>query len=267
MSNHNSNSLILDLPTIATQTVTWARQAGKIAMRYFKNASVAYKADDSLVTQADTEIEQFLVEQIQLAYPEHGLLGEEGARLQAKIDSPYVWVIDPLDGTTAFVHGLPGWGIAIGLLDKGQPIFGLFYMPLLDDLTYTTNNGIYCNGEFLQHTLLPNRKHKGFLAVTAGAHHDFQINVLLTRALGSVGASLVYTARGSATAALIPKAYLWDLVAGGLILQHAGGELRYLSGKPLDYQALLNGSRIVEPIIASHPSLFAELQKAIVVRN
>ncbi|GEM_PF-257336 len=274
MLNNNSHQSISHLPTITAHATQWARQAGQIAMRYFKNVSLSYKADNSLLTQADTEIEQFLVEQIRATYPRHGLLCEEGSRRQADSDSPYVWVIDPLDGTTAFAQGLPGWGIAIGLLYDGQPIFGLFYMPLLNDLTYSSlplqiggGTGIYCNEEFLQPTLLSRWHRKSFLAVTAGAHHDFNINLSLTRALGSVGSSLVYTARGAATAALIPKAYLWDLVAGGIILNRVGGELRYLSGKPVNYQAMLNGSITPEPIIASHPDLFAELQKAIQPRT
>ena len=249
------------MSNITEHAITWARQAGKMAMRYFKNVSVEYKSDDTLLTQADVEIEQFLVAQISSTYPDHALLGEEGARNE--INSPYMWVIDPLDGTTTFVQGLPGWGIALGLLYLGQPIFGLFYMPLLDDLTYTTHDGIYCNQQILRQTVRTDWSRKGFLAVTSTAHRDFDIDLFRTRALGSVSANLVYTARGSATAALIPKAYLWDLVAAACILKQAGGAICYLSGKPVDYSALTDGSLAPEAIIAGHPDLLAQLQRAI----
>jgi fructose-1,6-bisphosphatase/inositol monophosphatase family enzyme len=74
---------------------------------------------------------------------------------------------------------------------------------------------------------------------------------------------LVYTARGIAAGAFIPQAYLWDLVAGVAILNRAGGEVRYLSGKMVDYQVLLDGRLTPEPIIACHPNLQAELRAAI----
>lgn len=254
-------------PLLSSQTtaqaITWARQAGQIAMRHFKHVSPRYKPDNSLLTRADVEIEQFLVEQIRTTYPDHGLIGEESGRVRGRSASPYTWAIDPLDGTTAFVQGLPGWGISLGLLYAGQPTFGLFYMPLLDDLTYATADGICGSEQILCQAVQPNWGCKGFLAVSTGAHHDFHINVLRTRAIGSVGASLVYTARGSAAAAFIPKAYLWDLVAGAAILKQAGGELCYLSGQSIEYQPLLDARPTPEPIIAGHPDLLTELQSAI----
>jgi myo-inositol-1(or 4)-monophosphatase len=237
-------------------------------MRHFKYVSPQYKPDNSLITQADVEIEQFLVEEIRVAYPDHRLVGEEGGRVRSSSTaSDYTWAIDPLDGTTAFAQGLPGWGIGIGVLNAGQPVFGLFYMPLLEDMTYTISDKVYCNQRNLRQTVLHDWSMKGFLALNTGAHHDFDINVRRTRAIGSVGANLVYTARGTATAAFIPRAYLWDLAAGAAILERAGGELCYLSGKPVDYSALLDGRLAPEPIIAGHPKVLAELQVAIRPRN
>ena len=265
MSNdYSARSATADLPQLTSQAPIWARQAGQIALHYFNhNNDIHYKADNTLLTRADVEIEQFLAAQIRAAYPDHHLLGEEGAAGQTASSSPYTWIIDPLDGTTAFTHGLPGWGIAIGLLHQAQPAFGLFYMPLLDDLTYTAEDEIYCNQRNRPQAVRPDWGRKGFLAVSSGAHKDFAINVQRTRAIGSAGASLIYTARGSATAAFIPKAYLWDLAAGAFILNRAGGELRYLSGQAVDFQPLLAGRLAPEPIIAGHPAILAELQGAI----
>lgn len=257
MINHNA----AHLTGLQEAAIRWAGEAGQIALRYFKNVSVQYKADNTLVTQADVEIEGFLEAQIHQSYPNHALISEEGARKQT--GSPYTWVIDPLDGTTAFVQGLPGWGISIGLLYGGQPIFGLFYMPLLDDLTITSEAGVYVDGQLSDQRVRLNWGSKGFLATNSEAHHKFEIDIERTRALGGVVASLVYTARGSATAAFIPKARLWDLVAGACILKQAGGELRYLSGSPVEYTTLMDGSPIAEPIIAGHPDLLTELEAAI----
>jgi fructose-1,6-bisphosphatase/inositol monophosphatase family enzyme len=134
-------------------------------------------------------------------------------------------------------------------------------MPLTDDLTVTTNSP---PAPTVQTTWPPT----GFLAVNASAHRLFQLDQIRgIRVPGSVGASLIYTARGAATAALLPKARLWDLVGGAAILSQAGGELRYLSGQPLDYLALLDGELAPEPILAGHPALLPELQRTIRFRN
>lgn len=254
----------LPSPETMSQMIAWVRQAGQLALRYFRQLTSQHPPDQSLITQATREIELFLVEQIRVICPDHEFIGKKGRRAEFDHAKPNIWVIDPLDGSTVFTQGLPGWGISIGLLHQGQPHFGLFYMPLLDDLTYTTGQGeIHCNNHHLRQTVRPNWESKGFLAVGTQAHRDFDIEAQRIRAIGSVGASLVYTARGTAAAVLISKAYLWDLAAGAAILVRAGGELRYLSGRQLDYGDLLAGQRAPEPIIAGHPSLLVELQRAI----
>jgi myo-inositol-1(or 4)-monophosphatase len=264
---HFDPTLLHSTDTI-NQVITWARQAGQIALRHFKNINPQYKPDRTFLTQADLEIEQFLAERIRTAYPGHTLIGEEGARDKNGQLSPNVWAIDPIDGTTAFVQGLPGWGISIGLLGQGQPHFGLFYMPLLDDITYTTARGeVYCNERNLNGAVRRDWGDKSFLAVNSSAHYDFQINIKRIRGLGSIGANLVYTARGAAAAAFTARARLWDLVAGAAILTGAGGELRYLSGKAVDYLELLDGRLTPEPIIAGHPQILAELPAAIQPRQ
>ena len=260
---NSQTALLLSLDEI-TEILGWARQAGQIALYYFRNVVPERKPDQTFLTQADLDIEQFLTERIRAAYPHHGLIGEEGSRSKSPKPEDNVWAVDPIDGTTAFVQGLPGWGISVGLLHQGEPHFGLFYMPLLDDVTYTASQGdVYCNGRNLAGMLRDDWANKGFLAINSTAHHNFQIDLKRTRALGSIGTNLVYTARGSATATLITKANLWDLVAGGAMLMRVGGELRYLSGQPIDYSALLDGSPIPEPIIAGHPQVLDDLQRRI----
>ncbi|NJN98277.1 MAG: inositol monophosphatase [Anaerolineales bacterium] len=254
------------LADLIQQAESWARQAGQIALRDFKKVRpISSKADETLLTTTDIEIEQYLTHQIRTTFPNHNLLAEEGA--QRHTSSLYTWIVDPLDGTTAFVHGLPGWGISLALLYQGHPIFGLYYMPLLDDLTYATSQTAICNNEPLQRTVRTDWNDNGFLAVNTSAHHDFEINIPRIRALGSISANLVYTARGSATAAFIPKAYLWDLAAGVLILTRAGGELRYLSGRIVDLAELLDGRLVTEPIVAGHPVVLEGLGEKIKGRS
>lgn len=251
-----------ELSVMLDRATTWVKQAGEMALRDFKNVNLLpLKADGTLLTTTDLELEQFLTSQIRLAFPDHNLLAEESRYPRA--GSPYTWSIDALDGTTCFVHGLPGWGISLGLFYQSEPVMGLYYMPLLADLTYATPAGAFCNGQPLRDTVPPNWNDLGFLAVSAGAHYHFEINIPRIRALGTMNASLIYTARGSATAAFIPHARLWDIAAGVLVLQQAGGELRYLSGRPVDLTRLLEGQPAPEPIVGGHPAVVAEVRQAI----
>lgn len=246
---------------MTSHLINWAHEAGRIALSHFGHIQAHIKPDNTYVTQADLEIEQFLAKQIRAMYPDHALITEESTPPQIQPGAVNTWAIDPIDGTTAFVQGLPGWGISIGHLREGRPYLGCFYMPLLDDMTYTvTPDEVYCNGSPLSRVLRREWGKKSFLAITASAHFDFNIEVEHTRALGSIGANLVYTARGAATAAFIPKARIWDLAAGAAILAGAGGELRYLSGQPIDYAQLLAGQLAPEPIIAGHPNVLDELE-------
>ncbi|MCB9076650.1 MAG: inositol monophosphatase [Anaerolineaceae bacterium] len=238
------------------QLITWVRQGGKIGLSYFNRSQARYKANQTLVTEADLKIEQFLVEHFRTAFPEYGLLSEEGYRSPNWDNQAAVWAIDPLDGTSVFSQGLPGWGISIGLLIQGQPAFGMFYLPLTDDLAISSTTH--------RQTVRTHWPKNGFLAVDASAHRQFDLGRIPgIRALGSVGANLIYTARGAATAALLPKARLWDLVGGATILTAAGGELRYLSGASIDYLGLLDGELAPEPIIAGHPAVLDQLQQTI----
>lgn len=252
-------------PGAVRQLADWVRQAGQIAMGYFKRVKPVVKANRSFLTQADLEIESFLVAKLEAAFPSYGLVSEEGSSQGARPRARKCWILDPLDGTTAFVQGLPGWGISLGLLDDGQPCLGLFYMPLLDDMTYANGcNGLYgSDGRRLDQAVRATWEDKSFLATNASAHRDFTIKIRHIRALGSVGANLVYTARGAAAATFAAKARVWDLVAGAAIMARSGGELRYLSGKRIDYPPLLDGRMIPEPVIAGHPNLLDELQQLI----
>src|SRR5580765_3749346 len=104
----------------------WVAEAGAIALRHFNAVEAHAKADRSVVTAADVEIEVFIRERIRGAYPGHGIIGEEQG--QTPPGAEYLWAIDPIDGTSGFVQGLPVWGISVGLLHQGIPIRGCFHL-------------------------------------------------------------------------------------------------------------------------------------------
>jgi myo-inositol-1(or 4)-monophosphatase len=245
------------------QVRAWAREAGEIARGYFDHLEVDLKADQTFVTQADREIEALLSERIRAAYPGHGLIAEEGARAGASREE-VLWAVDPIDGTRAFVQGLPGWGITLGVLYRGRPAWGMFYMPLLDDWTYTQGaEGVVWNGRELRDTLRSEWDEQSFVAISSSAHTRYEIGVERIRALGSMSANMVYTARGSALGCFMEKGYLWDLVAGAAILTRMGGRLEYLSGQAVDWDALSDGRVTPEPVLAGHPEMIQRMRRSI----
>jgi myo-inositol-1(or 4)-monophosphatase len=247
---------------------SWAVEAGEIALHYFNNVAAQLKPDDTLVTVADREIEALLLSRIRAAYPGHGVIGEEGARANG---SETLWAVDPIDGTRAFTLGLPGWCISIGVLARGQPCWGLIYMPLLNDCMHTEGaQDVLWNGRRLCDSLRGEWYDHSYPAISSSAHSRYQIggrigsrSGLRTRALGSIAVNMSYTARGSSLGTFIDRASIWDLAAGAAILQRLGGETRTLSGQPIDWVELYDGRQISEPILAAHPALFARLSERI----
>lgn len=238
----------------------WAREGGKIARQYFNNVSRQRKADRSFVTQADLEIEQLLRDRIGARYPEHGIMGEEQG--VGAIDREFVWSIDPLDGTGAFVSGLPIWCVSIGLLRFGQPYLGVIYLPMLDDCYWADATGpAYRNDEVITAIETTEIDSNDWIAVSSNAHRNYRIDFPgKTRSLSSVAADCCYVARGSALGALIGRAKLWDLAAGLCILRAAGAVARGLSGVEIDVPLLLDGRKLSEPIVIAAPRMVEVLR-------
>jgi myo-inositol-1(or 4)-monophosphatase len=245
----------------------WARQAGEIALRYFNRVEASCKEDRTLVTDADYEIEGLLAGHLRATYPEHGIIGEEGTR---EIHGECVWAIDPLDGTRAFLSGLPIWGISIGLLWRRKPWLGVFYMPLLDEWYHSASpaSGAFWNDQPIRCPPSDRWDENSLLCVPSNTHRRYEIDFSGTiRALGSAAAHLCYVARGSAVATLLGDPGIWDIAAGAAILQAAGGTLRYLAGGAVEMKELLEEGKSQKPMLAAHPLLMDRLAPLIQVRT
>ena len=244
----------------------WALQAGEIALSYFNRAEPSRKEDRTLVTRADQEIEIFLTQRLRETYPHHGIIGEEGTR---EVGGQYLWAIDPIDGTRAFVSGLPVWGVSIGLLKGRRPCLGVFYMPLLRECYHVDSSGEAFWNDRPIHCPAANRWDKdAFLCVPSNSHRRYTIDFPgITRALGSTAAHMSYVARGKAVGALLGHPSIWDIAAALAILERAGGTIRYLSGQPVDLGELRGGRKAREPVVAAHPALISRFLAAIRVKD
>jgi myo-inositol-1(or 4)-monophosphatase len=244
----------------------WVSEGGALARRYFNNVRARRKADHSLVTQADVEVEQLLRDRITARYPGHAIIGEEQGGVE--LDSEFVWCIDPIDGTGAFVAGLPTWCISLGLLRHGEPYLGVISLPLLGDCYWADATGpAYRNDDPLAVSDHEEIESSDWIAVSSTAHRAFQIDFpAKARVLSSVAADFCYVARGSALGALIGRANLWDVAAGFAILRAAGGVVLGLSGDEIRMPGVLETKRLPEPIIIGAPAM-AERLRGMITRR
>ena len=215
--------------------------AGAEARRTFEagRASVTIKPDRSPVTIADEAIEKRLFAFLRARWPEHGLLGEETGASGAS-DAGLRWVLDPIDGTRAFVRGISTWSVLLGLEDAGEPVIGVAYLPAEDDLYVAVRGeGAYRNGRRLSVSRVSALREA---TVCHGALQQFRdtgtLAVLPRIAEGCDSArgfmdfdGYRRLARGEADAMVDPGVKAWDICAAAVIVREAGGELTSMRGE------------------------------------
>jgi histidinol-phosphatase len=219
-------------------TIELAREAGEITLRYFQKAKGEYKADGSFVTIADRTAESHLRERISKRYPQDGILGEEeGERLG---QSGRRWILDPLDGTYTFVHGVPLYGVLIALEIDGEATIGVVNMPAMSEMVWAARGlGCYWNGQMtrvsevdsLDQALLlctdfGNCENYGFGSAAA----KLQKSVKARRTWGDCYGHLL-VATGRAEVMLDPVMNIWDCAPLLPILEEAGGTFTTWSGE------------------------------------
>lgn len=240
---------------------SWLKEAGDIALGYYQTQlSREQKADYSPVTEADKAVEDFLLDKIQKFIPpqNHAILAEEtGGDWQQK---EFVWAVDPIDGTRVFVDGLPMWCIAIGLLKNGEAYRGAVYLPVLDEMYYTDDEGHpFWNGRPLKGMLRTAWDRDSFIGVSSGAHRYLDIDFRRIRALGAIATHHVYVARGVAVAALHREAKIWDLAGAHAILTAVGGQAVYLDGSPMSLKDVLTEGTTRGSLLVGHPIVLGKL--------
>jgi myo-inositol-1(or 4)-monophosphatase len=260
-------SPVLNIPTIRA----WISEAGNIALHYFgRQIDTEWKDPTSPVTAADREIERLLRDEIRAAYPDHGLLGEEYGG--DELDREYLWLVDPIDGTRAFIEGLPSWSITIALLHKLQPVFGLVYMPLYDDWTFTDGDDVIHEARaqsrhVITHALKTHWDHGSYILWRSDAASVYDLHFTRMLSMGTSASHLAYTARGSALAALVHDSFAWDIAAGAAFIAKQGGDFRFLNGEQVDFAQMDLTQRITGMYVAGHPDVVARLLPLIVLRE
>ena len=226
---------------VATQA---ARRAGVVlAARVGEPLRVETKRSPvDLVTEVDRASERLISRTLLRAFPDHGIQGEEGALRRGTAD--YRWIIDPLDGTTNFVHGVPLFGVSIGLLRRERLQAGVIYDPIRRELFVAVRGrGAFLNGRRLRvastRDLARSLLSTGF-STTFQVHaarylrwfRIFESNSHAVRRIGSTVLSLAYVAAGRLDGFYEQGLWAWDMAAGMLLVEEAGGRISDFHGRP-----------------------------------
>lgn len=236
-----------------------AYYAGKIMKQYFfnENMNIEYKDDRTPVTKADKLINDYLIKQVKEKYPNHGVDGEEAKKIT---DNKYIWVCDPIDGTSMFTRHIPVSVFSLALVLDGQPIIGVVYDPFLDEMyTAIKDKGAFCNEKPISVNKLKygeigstidyytwNKAKYDTLEIIKQIRGDFKISQL-----GSVAHASMLVANGKISGVIFPGTSHGncDIAASKLIVEEAGGKVTNFKGESQRYDEDIDGALITNSII------------------
>ncbi len=248
----------MDLLSIAIKI---SEKAGKRILKEEKKLSVSKKGLRDLVTNADLASEELIIKEVKKKFPDHAIIAEESSltnkkELKKLIQAPYIWIIDPLDGTTNFAHKIPNFAVSIGVFKtaqveesknfeylEGELVCGVVFAPKLGDLYYAEKGkGAYYNGKKMQ---VSSRKNLEDAVVCTGFPYKNKsrnmpyLTAILekvrgTRRFGAAALDMCAIARGQFDAYWEFGLKAWDVAAGALIISEAGGKITDTNGELLD---------------------------------
>lgn len=243
-----------------------ARAAGAIinhAALDLEGVRVAQKRVGDFVTEVDRASEEAIIDTLLAAYPQHGILAEESGAERSAPGADHVWIIDPLDGTTNFIHGFPVYCISIALAVRGRIEQAVIYDPTRNDLfTATRGRGAFMNDRRIR---VSSRRHLPECLLATGLPHragdDFTTPLQLLKELmprtaglrraGAAALDLAYVAAGFVDGFFEKNLKPWDVAAGSLLVTEAGGLMGNFSGGAFDMEA--------GEFLAANPRIYAQL--------
>jgi myo-inositol-1(or 4)-monophosphatase len=225
-----------------------ARRAGGLLRAFYSQQhTVKHKSTEiDLVTEADLASERLMIDAIRARFPHHAILSEEGLG-DRDVDAgevPYLWLVDPLDGTVNYAHGFPVWSVTLALANREQVVLGVAYDPLLDEMFWAERGqGAWCNSRRL-HVSTVSRLQEALLATGFAYQLDAladnnlaEFNAMVLHAQGvrrggSAVLDLAYVAAGRLDAYWEMQLQPWDWATGWLLVEEAGGVVTDLKGEP-----------------------------------
>ncbi len=241
-----------------------AREAGALVADYYeRRVPYELKSEFDLVTEADRASEALIIHRLREVYPDHRIVAEETGGHESS--SEYCWYVDPLDGTTNFAHSFPMFAVSIGLLRAGEPILGVVYDPVRRELFYAERgSGAFLNNErirvsgvaslngALACTGFPSRKRSHDINI----HFYYQVAMAShgVRRTGSAALDLAYVAAGRLDLFWEFGLKPWDMAAGVVLVEEAGGRVSDMRGAPHD---IIESSHVLADNGALHAETLA----------
>jgi len=226
-----------------------SEKASKLLIRDFgevENLQVSVKGPSDFVTNADTKVEKILIEELSKSKKNYSILSEESGLIKNK-DKKNIWIIDPIDGTSNFLHGIPHFAISIALQSYDEIVCGLIFDPIKNEIFYAEkNNGSYLNNKRIK---VSNKKDiSRCLFATSGK--KFKNVNLSTRKTGSAALDMAYVASGRYDGYFQENLNLWDIAAGIILIKEAGGIVNSIDlGKNENIEILVSSSAINEKML------------------
>ncbi len=238
------------------------REAGALALGYFHaRPRVWSKTDSTPVSEADMAVNRLLEHRLAGARPAYGWLSEESADQPARLEAKRVWIVDPIDGTRAFVDGRPYWSLSVALVENGTPVLGVVYAPALGEYYAASHGG----GTWHNRHRVHSSHHAGLkdCRILSGKHffsprkwrHPWPDMTIGHRNSVAYRMALVAAGRFDAVLAPSPKNE-WDLAAGDLLLREAGAVVTDMHGASLSYN---NPAPLRSGLVAAGPALHAAI--------
>ncbi len=223
-----------------------ARRAGEVLREGFgTHHRVRYKGEVDIVTETDERSEEVIREALLGAYPSYGMLAEEGGESAGEDDAR--WIVDPLDGTTNFAHGLPLFAVSVALEEAGEVVLGVVHDPIGEEtFVAERGRGATLNGDAI--SVSDTDELVRALVVTGFPYERDEVPAAVDlfgrlsvraqgmRRLGSAALDLCYVAAGRLDAYYERGIHAWDVAAAGLILEEAGGRITDYKGRPFDME-------------------------------
>lgn len=217
-----------------------AEAAAAIKLCYGQDAEVRYKSPEEPVTEADMVADRLLRELIGSVFPDDGWLSEESVDSGERLQKSRVWIVDPLDGTREFVAGRPEFAVSVGLIEDGLPVVGVIANPISGHIwSAQKGGGAFCDGEPIHVRSTQSLEQSRVLVSRSETRRGMMekwADVLPLSPMGGAAHKLVLIASGQADATFTQcRRCEWDLAAGVLILEEAGGRITRPNGVPFTF--------------------------------
>ena len=221
-----------------------AEKASKVLIRDFgelEKLQVSQKGPSDFVTNSDKKVEKIILEELSKSRKKYSILSEETGEIKNS-DKDNIWIVDPIDGTTNFLHGVPHFAISIALLSKEEIVSGLIFDPIKNEMFYAEkNNGSYFNNHRIK---VSKKKILEECLFGTGGKKEVKTN-LNTRISGSAALDMAYVGAGRYDGYFQRSLNIWDVAAGIIIVKEAGGKTNNINYAQNEELKVLAGSNII----------------------